>query len=90
MSPKIAEELLPRLRLRHTGRRRKGRSLPIDELREQWGSNRKHAIKLLGARTGWGGDPAVRKGRPASDDREGGAVAGAEVLRKISEAAFRR
>jgi len=36
----------------------------IDELCEQFSYSRKHAIKLLGARTGWGGDPAVRKGRP--------------------------
>ena len=65
MSRKIAEELLPRLRLRSMGRGRKGRSLLIDELCEQWGYSRKHAIKPLGAKTGWGGDPAVRKGRPA-------------------------
>jgi hypothetical protein len=70
MSRKIAEELLPRLRLRSTGRGRKGRSLLIDELCGQWGYSRKHAIKLLGAKTGWGGDPAVRKGRPPKYDSE--------------------
>ena len=64
MSRKIAEELLPRLRLRYTGQGRKERSLLMDELCDQWGYSRKHAIKLLGAKTGWGGDPAVRKGRP--------------------------
>ena len=36
----------------------------VDELCEQFGYSRKHAIKLLGAKAGWGGDPAVRKGRP--------------------------
>jgi hypothetical protein len=36
----------------------------IEEVCEQWGYSRKHAIKLLGAKAGWGGDPAVRKGRP--------------------------
>jgi hypothetical protein len=37
----------------------------ITELCEQFGYSRKHAIKLLGAKAGWGGDPEVRKGRPA-------------------------
>jgi hypothetical protein len=48
MSRKIAEELLPRLRQRYMGRGREGRSRLIDELCEQWGYSRKHAIKLLG------------------------------------------
>ena len=64
MSRKIAEEVLPRLRQRYAGRGREGRSRLIDEVCEQWGYSRKHAIKLLGAGAGWGGDPAVRKGRP--------------------------
>jgi hypothetical protein len=64
MSRKIAEEVLPRLRQRYAGRGREGRSRLIDEVCEQWGYSRKHAIKLLGAKAGWGGDPAVRKGRP--------------------------
>jgi hypothetical protein len=68
MSRKIAEELLPRLRQRYTGLSRQGRSRLIDELCEQWGYSRKHAIKLLGAKTGWGGDPRVRKGRPPKYD----------------------
>ena len=29
---------------------------------------RKHAIKLLGAKTGWGGDRSVCKGRPPTHD----------------------
>jgi hypothetical protein len=41
MSRKIAEELLPRLRLRYMGRGREGRSLLIDELSEQWGRSGK-------------------------------------------------
>jgi hypothetical protein len=28
----------------------------------------RHAIKLLGAKTDWGGDPRVRKGRPPKYD----------------------
>src|SRR6187431_938952 len=56
--------MLPRLRQRYTQRNREGRSRMIEELCEQFGYSRKHAIKLLGARAGWGGDPAVRKGRP--------------------------
>jgi hypothetical protein len=68
MSRKIAKELLPRLRQRYTGCGREGRSRLIDELREEWGYSRKHAINLLGARTGWGGKPGVRKGRPPKYD----------------------
>ena len=64
MSQKVREELLPRLRQRYAGRGKQGRGVLLDELCEQFGYSRKHAIKLLGAKAGWGGDPAVRKGRP--------------------------
>ncbi len=64
MSQKIREEMLPRLRQRYASRGLEGRSRMITELCEQFGYSRKHAIKLLGAKAGWGGDPAVRKGRP--------------------------
>ena len=64
MSRRVAEELLPRLRQRYAQRGREGRSRLLDEVCEQWGYSRKHAITLLGARSGWGGDPAVPKGRP--------------------------
>ena len=64
MSRKIAEELLPRLRQRYENRGREGRTRLLDEVCEQWGYSRKHAIKLLRAKAGWGGDPAARKGRP--------------------------
>ena len=64
MSQKVREEMLPRLRQRYANRGRQGRSRMIDELCEQFGYSRKHAIKLLHAKAGWGGDPAVRKGRP--------------------------
>ena len=64
MSQKVREEMLPRLRQRYTQRNREGRSRMIVELCEQFGYSRKHAIKLLGARAGWGGDPVRRKGRP--------------------------
>jgi hypothetical protein len=63
MSQKVREEMLPRLRQRYAVRGREGRSRMIDELCEQFGYSRKHAIKLLNARAGWGGDPVVRKGR---------------------------
>ena len=65
MSQKIREEMLPRLRQRYAGRGLEGRSRMITEVCEQFGYSRKHAIRLLGAKAGWGGDPAVRKGRPA-------------------------
>lgn len=64
MSQKIREEMLPRLRQRYLKRSREGRSKMLDELCEQFGYDRKHAIKLLGGKAGWGGDPAVPKGRP--------------------------
>lgn len=64
MSQKIREEMLPRLRQRYVLRVREGRTRMIDEVCEQFGYSRKHAIKLLGARIGWGGNPSVRKGRP--------------------------
>ncbi len=70
MSRKIAEELLPRVRQRYMGRGREGRSLLIDELCEQWGYSRKHAINLLGAKSGWGGHPAAHKGLPPKYEGE--------------------
>lgn len=65
MSQKVREEMLPRLRQRYANRGRQGRSRMIDEVCEQFGYSRNHAIKLLGAKAGWGGDPAKTKGRPA-------------------------
>src|SRR5258706_3206346 len=82
MSQKVREEMLPRLRQRYAGRGRVGRSRMIQELCEQFGYSRKHAIKLLGAKAGWGGDPLVRKGRPPL---YGPQVV--EVLRRIWKAA---
>lgn len=64
MSQKVREEMLPRLRQRYLGRGPEGRSRMLDEICEQFGYSRKHAIKLLGGQAGWGGDPGVRKGRP--------------------------
>ena len=64
MSQKVREEMLPRLRQRYLVRGPGGRSQMLDELCEQFGYSRKHAIKLLGGQAGWGGDPQVRKGRP--------------------------
>lgn len=65
MSQKVREEMLPRLRQRYMERGREGRTRIIDELCEQFGYSRKHAIKLLNAKAGWGGDPSLAKGRPA-------------------------
>jgi hypothetical protein len=56
MSQKVREELLPRLRQRYMGRGKKGRGALLDEVCEQFGYSRKHAIKLLGAKAGWGGN----------------------------------
>jgi len=77
MSQKVREEMLPRLRQRYMGRGREGRARMIDELCEQFGYSRKHAIKLLNARTGWGGDPGVSKGRPS--------LYGPEVVKRALE-----
>lgn len=64
MSQRAKEEMLPRLRQRYLERGKAGKSRLIDEVCEQFGYSRKHAIKMLNAQAGWGGDPAVRKGRP--------------------------
>ena len=64
MSRKIAEEVLPLMRQRYVGMGREGRSRLIDEVCEQWDYSRKHAIKLLVGKAGWGGGLCSRKGRP--------------------------
>lgn len=63
MSQKVREEVLPRMRQRYLNRNRVGKGLILTELEEQYGYSRKHAIKLMSGQVGWGGDPAVRKGR---------------------------
>ena len=82
MSQKVKMELLPRMRQRYLSRGREGRSRLLDEVVEQFGYSRKHAIKLLGAKAGWGGDPARAKGRPRTYRAEV-----AEVLWRIWKAA---
>lgn len=62
--------LAPTLREPGTG----GAPRRIDEVCEQWGYSRKHAIKRLGAKAGWGGHPARRQGRPPACGAEGLAV----------------
>jgi hypothetical protein len=52
---------LPRLRQRYMGRGKKGRGALLDEVCEQFGYSRKHAIKLLGAKAGWGGKAGVSR-----------------------------
>ena len=74
MSRKIAEEVLPRLRQRYVGRSREGRTRLIDEVCEQWDYSRKHVIKLLGGKAGWGGELGSRKGRPPLYGEAEGAV----------------
>ena len=74
MSRKIAEEVLPRLRQRYVGRGREGRTRLIDEVCEQWDYSRKHVIKLLGGKAGWGGELGSRKGRPPLYGEAEGAV----------------
>lgn len=64
MSQPVRNEMLPRLRQRYLSRSKAGRSKMLDEFCEQFGYERKHAIKLLGGKAGWGGDPNIRKGRP--------------------------
>lgn len=82
MSQKVRMDMLPRLRQRYAGRGRQGKSLMIDELCEQFGYSRKHAIKLLNARSGWGGEPGARRGRPPKYE-----AATVEVLQRIWRAA---
>jgi hypothetical protein len=82
MSQKVSEELLPRLRQRYMGRGKKGRGALLDEGCEQFGYSRKHAIKLLGAKAGWGGKAGVSQGRPSVHGKEV-----EEVLYRIWEAA---
>ncbi len=65
MSRKIAKEALPRLRQRYVGRGREGRTRLIDEVCEQWDYSRKHGIKLLAGKAGWGGELGSRKRRPS-------------------------
>ena len=64
MSRSTREELLPRLRQRYLSRGREGRSRLVDEVCEQWGYSRKHALKLLNAKAGWGGLAGTVQGRP--------------------------
>ncbi|MGB0583093.1 MAG: hypothetical protein ACPGVU_25695 [Limisphaerales bacterium] len=66
MSQKVRMDMLPRLRQRYGGQGREGKSRMIDELCEQFGYSRKHAIKLLNAQVGWGGEPMSDEGgRPS-------------------------
>src|SRR3990167_8935503 len=64
MSKTTRKEMLPRMRERYLRRGKKGKKVMIDDLCDQCNYSRKHAIKLLNAKAGWGGDPQKRKGRP--------------------------
>lgn len=82
MSQNVRMDMLPRLRQRYANRGREGKILMINELCEQFGYSRKHAIKLLNAQVGWGGQPGGRKGRPPKYQE-----ATVEVLQRIWRAA---
>ena len=45
--------MLPRLRQRYAARGKEGWSKIIDELCDQFGYSRKHALKLMGAKSSW-------------------------------------
>jgi hypothetical protein len=70
MSQTIRKEMLPRLRQRYIQRGAQGKSVLITEVCEDWNYSRKHAIKLLNAKSGWGGDPRKNKGRPSRYGKE--------------------
>jgi len=53
ISQKVKEEMLPRLRQRYAARGKEGWSKIIDELCDQFGYSRKHALKLMGAKSSW-------------------------------------
>ena len=65
MSQTTREELLPRLRQRYGIRNREGKGRMLDKFCEQWQCDRKHAIKLLSGKVGWGGQLGVKRGAPA-------------------------
>jgi len=56
MSQPIREEMLPRLGQRYRSWFKSGRSKMLDKFCEQFRHDRKHTIKLLGGKAGWGGD----------------------------------
>lgn len=72
MRQTVREEML--LRQRHAGRGYQGRTGLVEEMCEQFDCNHKHSIKLLGARAGWGGNPALRTGSTPLYDLESKAV----------------
>ena len=59
-------EVLPRARQIYQQRGREGKTKFLNEFCETWGCDRKHAIKLLGGKVGWGGQVGIKKGAPAT------------------------
>ncbi|MEZ0296287.1 MAG: hypothetical protein ACAI35_07520 [Candidatus Methylacidiphilales bacterium] len=53
------------MRQRYMDRGKEGKSRLLDELCEQFGYSRKHAIKLMSGKVGWGGEATAKKGRPS-------------------------
>jgi hypothetical protein len=74
MSRMMSAELLPKWRERYERRGRQGRSRMLDEVCEQFGYSRKHAIKLLRAKL------PLASGRPKPGPQR---VYGEEVLRVV-------
>jgi len=65
MSRAIKEDLLPKLQARYQGRGREGRTRMLDELCEDYGYERKYAIKLLGH----GVPPPAGRGHPGPEPK---------------------
>lgn len=78
MNKATQKEQLPKYRQRYKNRGKEGKSRLLDEICEQHGYNRKHAIKLLGGKVGYGSKPRAEKiGRPR--------VYGKEVVEVLKE-----
>jgi len=70
MSSIIQKEMLPKMRWRYGKRGKKGKTVLINELCEQWGYERKHAIKLLNGTFFQKKKTKRKRGRPARYGKE--------------------
>ena len=70
MSSIIQKEMLPRMRWRYARRGKKGKTSLINELCEQWGYERKYAIKLLKGTLLKKKKNQTKRGRPARYGKE--------------------
>jgi hypothetical protein len=78
MSSITKKEMLPKLRWRYAQRGKKGKTVLLNELCEQWGYGRKYAIKLLNGAFVKKRKNQKRRGRPARYGKEV-----LEVLRRL-------